>query len=153
MGADGKAAANNTTKWQLVPLTGGQIGIKVADAETDSYFQRSSNSTSMGTSAYAWTLEKGDGYYYMKSSTNNSTYLVISTSDGMLNYWSNTTGSDAWSTKWVFTENGNVAGIGNAQTAAKAAPVRFYDLNGRLLNAAPTHGVYITSDHKKHVVK
>ncbi len=153
LGADGKAAANNTTKWQLVPLTGGQIGIKVADAETDSYFQRSSNSTSMGTSAYAWTLEKGDGYYYMKSSTNNSTYLVISTSDGSLNYWSNTTGSDAWSTKWVFTENGNVAGIGNAQTAAKAAPVRFYDLNGRLLNAAPTHGVYITSDHKKHVVK
>ncbi len=154
LGTDGKAAADNTTEWQIVPLTGGQVAIKVANAETDTYFQRSSNTCTTGSSSYAWTLTKGDGdYYYMKSSTNNSTYLVISTSDGSLNFWSNTTGSSAWSTKWVFTEKGEVTGISDIQPATQAAPVRYYDLNGRLLKAAPTHGIYITSDHKKHVVK
>ncbi len=154
LGADGKAAAGNTTEWQLVPLTGGQVGIKVVNAETDTYFQRSSNSTATSSSAYAWTLTKGDGdYYYIKSSTNGGTYLVIRTSDGSLNFWSNTTGTDTWSTKWVFTKKGTITGIDGAQSDAKAAPVRYYDLNGRLLKAAPAHGVYITSDHKKHVVK
>ncbi len=149
LGANGSAAADNDAQWQLVPLTGGQVAVKLVSNDADTYFQRSGNTATVGSSAYAWTLTKGDGnYYYMKSSTNNGTYLVISTSNGSLNFWSNTSGNDSWSTKWVFTAKGDVTGISQAAQGGQQAATRYYDLNGRRV-MSPTKGVYITHDGHK----
>lgn len=49
-------------------------------------------------------------------------------------------------------EDSTLTGINQATTPNTNAPAAFYDLQGRRLTTLPGTGIYIGSDHKKHIV-
>ena len=147
IGSDATTSATNTTEWLVQPIDETTCSIKLADE--DKYLQRSNNSAAMSTSPYAWTITKGDGeYWYLKSAT---TWMVINTTSGALNFWSNTSGSTLWSTKWVFKAQRETDAIGQVTTTSATKQNAIYDLNGRRLKTIPAKGVYITADGHKYV--
>ena len=147
IGSSATTSATNTTEWLVQPIDETTCSIKLADE--DKYLQRSNNSAAMSTSPYAWTITKGDGeYWYLKSAT---TWMVINTTSGALNFWSNTSGNTTWSTKWVFKAQRETDAIGQVTTTSATKQNAIYDLNGRRLKAVPTKGVYITADGHKYV--
>lgn len=55
--------------------------------------------------------------------------------------------------RWKMVPAGTTDAIGRVEASSTAAPLKIYDLQGRQLNAAPAKGVYITSDHRKHMAR
>lgn len=61
--------------------------------------------------------------------------------------------TQAASAKRGFPLNGSeVTGINGVTTNGDAAPAAIYDLQGRRLTTIPGTGIYVGSDHKKHIV-
>lgn len=94
-------------QWQFVSTgTAGQAAIKLSTAET--YLTRSGNTLGTTTAAVGWTVTKdaSGNYYYLRAvHESRNSYLVIdlTSASSSFNFWSSTTGSSQWSTKYVLT--------------------------------------------------
>ncbi len=61
--------------------------------------------------------------------------------------------TDASASRWYIEPTDIVTDINRVQTNSNMQPAAIYDLQGRRLTSIPQHGLYITSDRKKHIAR
>ena len=61
--------------------------------------------------------------------------------------------TDASASRWYIEPTDIVSDINRVQTNSNMQPAAIYDLQGRRLTSIPQHGLYITSDRKKHIAR
>lgn len=154
MNSSAKATANadKAQQWLIQPAeTDGYAYIKQKDSEQ--YLIRSSNTTGISASPGEWSVEKGEGdYWHFKDNQTNKTYIVINTTTGDFNFWSNTTGSELWSTKFVLEPMGVVDGLHSVAADSESdGPTRIFTLSGILVtgNGKLPAGIYIKQTGKR----
>lgn len=151
--ANAKAVDNTDYEWRITPSTTTVGEVYIQGKNEEKYLYRSGATLAVTNTPKAWTVTKGEGeYWYLRGVHNQGSYLVINTSTGTFNYWSNTTGSSTWSTKFVLNAKGMVTGIDAVDTNKPTlqTELHYYDLQGRrVMN--PTKGIFITNTGKKVV--
>lgn len=81
--------------------------------------------------------------------TNSSIPAIHLSQESKLVPWTTTADASLW-----YVEPTDVAtDIAAIEAQGAPAQIKYYDLQGRRLNAAPTSGVFITSDRKKHIAR
>ena len=148
-----KATAETAQQWQFVPADAeGRAFIKAKGEEK--YLMRTDNALVVQSNPADWLVSPSEGGYVNLIATHkaDNSFLVVNTTNGSFNWWSNADGSAEWSTKYVLTKVGEVeTGIGSA-TIASPKTEEWYDLSGRRV-ANPAKGVFFSNKGKKAIFK
>ena len=148
-----KATPETAQQWQFVPAgTDGKAYIKAKGEEK--YLFRSNTALAVQTTPADWLVSPSEGGYVNLIATHkaNNSFLVVNTTTGSFNWWSNADGNATWSTKYVLTKVGEVeTGISSTAIATGTAE-EWYDLSGRRVEN-PSKGVFFSNKGKKAIFK